>query len=87
MTVEIDENPAGLKTITVGCKVCHAKRSARRSWKMHSKSTLRKGEPGILHSWAYACLTCVSLVVVRWWEPTPSEQMFPVDEEAPYASD
>ncbi len=77
MTCEIPQNPEQVHELEIGCKVCHGNKLAKRDFKMHSKPTKRKDVLGILHSWAYHCLTCSSLIVVRWWQATPSEQMFP----------
>lgn len=76
MTVEVFEDPGGLLHITCSCKICHTQKQAQRDWRMHSQPTKRKGGWGILHSWSYRCLTCNSLIVVRWWQTTPSEPMF-----------
>lgn len=76
MTVEVFEDPASLLHITCSCKVCHAQKQVQRDWHMNGKPTKRKGSWGILNSWAYRCLTCKSLIVVRWWQATPTEPMF-----------
>ncbi len=77
MTVEISENPEDNPHLTVVCKVCHAAKQCRRVWRMDSISTRRKGEWGVLNTWAYDCLTCKNMIVVRYWQPTPTRQMFP----------